>query len=207
VLGVLTTEATANSHVYIVTALFGPAAFAPVAASALMLRPINVAMNALTEFERAQMAREVGGGRLDLAMAAVRFFRMAMIGAWIVTVGAVAVLLRVSPHDVFPSRYPLEFLVIGAALWMLVAGVRLLRAPESTLLQAAGQFRNLALASVISSVFSVAAVLILLFTAGVLWSICGILVGETMYCLWIHRECRRWLRREAQAAPAMVPVI
>jgi len=202
-LGVLTTEATANSHAYIVTALFGPRAFAPIAASALLVRPINVAMNALTEFERAQMAREVGGGRVDVAMRAVRFFRMVMAVAWLGTVSAVGVLLWFSPHAIFPARYPLGFLATGGALWMLVAGVRLMRAPESTLLQSAGEFRNLALASVISSVFSVVAVLALLLTFGVLWSIAGILIGETIYCLWIHRECRRWLHRNSEGHLAM----
>jgi hypothetical protein len=61
-LGVLTTEATANSHAYILTFFVGPGAFAPIAASALMIRPIGVAMNALTEFERPQIARQIGKG-------------------------------------------------------------------------------------------------------------------------------------------------
>jgi hypothetical protein len=204
-MGVLTTEATANSHVYIVTAFFGPKAFAPIAASALMIRPINVAMNALTEFERAQMARQVGSRQFQDALAAVRFFRWVMVAAWAVTVTAAFILLRVSPRALFPSQYPLNFLLIGASLWMLVAGVRLLRMPESTLLQAAGEFRPLALTSVFSSIFSVVAVVILLLTLGVLWSIAGIVIGETVYCVWVHRECRRWLRREIDID--LVPVV
>lgn len=35
----------------------GPTAFAPLSASALLIRPIGVVMNALTDFERPQMAR------------------------------------------------------------------------------------------------------------------------------------------------------
>lgn len=192
--GVVTTEATANSHAYIVTALFGPGAFAPIAASALLIRPISVAMNALTEFERANMARALGRGSVDEARESVRHFRWAMIAAWAVTALAAAILLRVAPHAIFPRSYPLSFVASGAALWMLVAGVRLMRMPESTLLQAAGQFRPLALASVYSSGFSVMAVLALLLLAGTLWSIVGILIGEAIYAIWIWRQCRLWLK-------------
>jgi hypothetical protein len=195
-IGVLTTEATANSHVYIVTAWFGPKAFAPIAASALLIRPINVAMNALVEFERAQMARAIGALRFNEAFAAASFFRKAMIAAWIATMIAVAILLYYAPHALFPRQYPLSFLMIAGVLWMLVAAVRLLRMPESALLQAAGQFRPLALASVVSSGFSVVAVTVLLVFAGVLWSIVGILIGEAIYAFWIFRQCQHWRRNQ-----------
>jgi hypothetical protein len=56
-LGVVSTEATADAHVYIITLQRGPSAFAPLAASALLIRPITVAMNAVTEFERARTWR------------------------------------------------------------------------------------------------------------------------------------------------------
>jgi hypothetical protein len=68
-LGVVSTEAAANAHVYIITLQRGPYAFAPLAASALLIRPITVAMNALTEFERARMARQLGAGEVDGARA------------------------------------------------------------------------------------------------------------------------------------------
>ena len=48
----LTTEATANAHVYIVTLIYGPLGFAPIAATALFIRPVGVAMNTLTDYER-----------------------------------------------------------------------------------------------------------------------------------------------------------
>lgn len=47
--GVLSTEATSNSHSYIVTLLAGPTAFAPVAVGMLFFRPVNVCITALTQ--------------------------------------------------------------------------------------------------------------------------------------------------------------
>jgi hypothetical protein len=200
-LGVLSTEATANAHVYIVTLIFGPAAFAPIAASSLMIRPINVAMNALTEFERAQMARQIGGGNIDLAMASVRFFRFVLMAAWLATAAGIVALLYYAPRLIFPARYDFSFLVTGAALWMAVAGIRLLRTPDSALLQAAGAFRPLAFASVLSSGISIAAVFALLAIGGPLWSIAGIVFGETVFAGWIWRQARRW-RDAASREPA-----
>lgn len=207
--GVITTEATANAHVYIVTGFFGPAAFAPIAASALMIRPIGVAQNALSEFERAQMARQIGQSQIEAAISSVRTFRLALMGAWVVTAIAVGAMLLYAPRLIFPHRYDLHFLVVGAVLWMGVAGMRLLRAPESALLQAAGAFRPLAFASVLSCGFSVGSVLLLLALFGPLWSILGILVGESVFAIWTWVQSHRWrraARAEAQAHDRSVGV-
>lgn len=198
-LGVLTTEATANSHAYIITALYGPAAFAPIAASALLIRPVGVAMNALTEFERAQMARQIGARRIAEAIGSVRVFRLVLIAVWIATAIAIGVLLAKAPRLLFPAHYDLRFLTIGALLWLAVAGIRLARTPESALLQAAGAFRPLAFASVWSSGVSIAAVLLLLAIGGPLWSIAGIGAGEAVSAIVIYVQARRWRRRELAA--------
>lgn len=200
-LGILTTEATANAHAYLVTAFTGPAAFAPIAASALMIRPIGVAQNALSEFERAQMARDLGRGDVAAAVASVRTFRIVLIVAWSVTGVLICALLVWAPRLIFPARYPLDFLVAGAVLWLLVAGARLVRAPESVLLQAAGEFRPLAMASVSSAGISIAAVAILLATVGPLWSIGGILLGEAMFAAVTWTQAHRWRRGALQVAP------
>jgi O-antigen/teichoic acid export membrane protein len=192
--GVMTTEATANSHAYLVTLILGPTAFAPIAASALMIRPINVAMNALTEFERAQMARQIGDDRIDLATKAVRFFRGVLILLWVAVAIGIVVLLEYAPRLIFPSKYDLNFLTTSAVLWMLVSAVRLLRTPDSALLQAAGAFRELAFASVWSSIISVGAVLGLLLAFGPIWSIAGILIGEGIFAGFIWQQSRRWLK-------------
>lgn len=193
-LGVLTTEATANAHAYLVTVLLGPSAFAPIAASALMIRPITVAMNALTEYERAQMARQIAERRIDLARAAVRFFRGVLVLAWIGTAALILVLLAFAPRLIFPRQYDLTMLVTGATLWMAVGGTRLLRVPESAMLQAAGAFRPLAFTTVWSSGASIVAVVVLVLIGGPLWSIAGVLLGEALSTGLTWRLSAAWLR-------------
>lgn len=191
--GVATTEATANAHAYCVTALMGPDAFAPIAAGALAIRPVMVAMNALTDYERARMAGAIAQGRIDTARSAVRFFRWVLIAIWVATAVLLAGVLTVAPHVLFP-HYPLAVVGSAAAAWMAVAAVRLARMPESALLQAGGAFRTLALASGWSSVASVVAVLALIVAGGPLWSVLGVLAGELLFAVAIWRRAAVWLR-------------
>lgn len=192
-LGVLTTEATANAHAYLVTLLLGPTAFAPIAASALMIRPITVAMNALTEFERARMARAIGSNDMAAAFSAMRMFRWALALAWIGTVLATVILFAWNPHIVFPAKYPVQTMALATALWLLLAAVRLGRTPDSAMLQAAGAFRPLAFASIWSSVLSVVIVLALIALMGPVASIGGVVLGEILFALTIWKTLRAWL--------------
>jgi len=190
--GVVTTEATANAHAYIVTLFAGATAFAPLAASALLMRPIGVTTNALTELERPQMARQLANNRPDEALKAARFFRIMLIAAWAATVVGALVLTRYAPGALFPKQYDRHYLAIGTALWLAIAGVRLLRAPESVFLQAAGQFRPLAHASMISCGISIIGVTAMLILGGPLYSLVGVLLGEMVFAAWIWRQARRW---------------
>ncbi|WP_152608665.1 hypothetical protein [Croceibacterium mercuriale] len=193
-LGVMTTEATANAHVYIVTAISGAAAFAPIAASALLLRPVNVAQNALADFERPMLARAIGAGELASIPRSLLVFRLALIGIWLGTIAVGAGLFVWAPDLLFPPAYDLDFLIVAALLWAVFALLRLLQTPESALLQAAGEFRDLAMASVWSALGSVIAVTGLVLLAGTLWSIGGIVAGAVVYLWWTWRFARRWLR-------------
>jgi O-antigen/teichoic acid export membrane protein len=186
--GVLAIEGTANAHVYLVTAFQSAAAFAPLAASSLVIRPISVAINAITDFERPRLVHLLNeGARRDIGRA-LRFLRVILLFGWLVTIAAVAVFMVRAPYLVFPPRYDQIFLQKAAMLWMMVAGVRLLRTPDAALLQAAGRFRALASSSAISALVSIGAVLILLATSGALWSIAGILLGETVFAVLVWRD-------------------
>ncbi|BBC70960.1 conserved hypothetical protein [Altererythrobacter sp. B11] len=191
-MGIITTEATVNSHVYIVTAVAGPAAYAPIAATALMIRPIGVLQNALVEYERAHMAMDLAAGHVERVFKTARQFRWMLLAVLLGTAAAVAGMFLFAPNLVFPPTYPLATMATGSALWMCVAGLRLIRAPEATMLQAGGAFRRLAWASAGSCGFSIATVFLLLFLVGPLWSIGGIILGETAFCIWIVRQSLRW---------------
>jgi glycosyltransferase involved in cell wall biosynthesis len=201
-LGVVTTEATANAHAYLVTLIIGPAAFAPVAAAALFIRPIAVVTNALTDFERPQLARMLGEQRFAQARATLGFFRIVLTLTWLAACVAAVSLMLYAPRLIFPTKYAYFDLAAGGTLWMVVALIRTIRVPESVLLQAGGIFKDLAKASVVSSGFSIVAVALLIWLCGPIWSIVGVLIGEAVFAAQTWRQSRRWL---ASASSAMKP--
>lgn len=191
-LGVVTIEATANAHAYIVTSMAGPSAFAPLAATALLIRPMGVIMNTLGEFERPRLARAiVRDADPSELRGTVRIAWLVLAVAWLGTAFLAAVLLAYKPYLIFPPAYERGDLVTGVSLWLAVAAARCWRAPESTLLQAAGRFRGLAWASLMSCWISVAGVVAALLLAGPLASLGGVLLGEIVFAIWVTREARR----------------
>jgi len=191
-LGVITTEATANAHAYLVTLLSGPRQFAPLAASALLIRPITVAMNAMTEFERVRFARDYAARHITEMLKGLHSFRVVLAIAWLGSAGLAALIFVTRPHLVFPSFPDLRPLVWATLLWMLIAGVRAARTPDSALLQAVGSFKSLAFASVSSAGASILLVWVVLTQYGPLWSIVGILVGECLFAWNIIAIRHRW---------------
>jgi O-antigen/teichoic acid export membrane protein len=200
--GVVTTEATVNAHAYIVTLVGGPLAFAPIAASALIIRPISVVMNALSEFERPQMARQIARRDIDSAQRSTGTFLFVLALTWASTAAGAVLLMAYDPGVIFPSDYSHSSLALGMALWLAVTLMRILRTPDGVLLQAAGMFRWLAHASIISSVVSISAVAALLVLGGPLWSLGGILLGEAICAVWIWRQSWRW-RATFRANPVL----
>lgn len=201
VLGVVTTEATNNAHAYLVTAFLGPAAFAPLAASALVTRPVSVISTALSDFERPRLARQIGEARFSEMRHSLRMFHGAIAAAWLLTALIVAAVFLFVPQYIFPPHYSLRYLAIGAALWMLVAGARLAAIPPSCTLIAQGSFRLLAMTSLWSGVLATAAVAGFLLLGETLLSIVGVLIGQTVYALMIRRHAAAWLARQRDGVP------
>lgn len=197
VLGVVTTEMTANAHVYLVSALVGPAALAPIAASALIVRPTQVSANALSEYGRARISRCYVDGNFKLVRDEISNFRIVLAGVLIINVLlALAILYFGAPY--LPHKdYDFETLAGAAALWFGVALIRNLRTPESVFIQAVGDFKPLAFASVWSGAVSVAAVVGTVLLLGPVLSIVAVGVGELIYAaiIWsIYGETRNRLK-------------
>lgn len=197
--GVVANELKANAHVYIVTAWGGTQAYAPIAATALLVRPMTVASGALRDIERPRFARLVSGGRFGELFANIAMLRLALFLVWAVIAAAVVVLFMTDPNFLFPSSYDLRVLQIGALLWLLVSGLAMLRVPETALLQAVGTFRASAFASYYAALVSVAAVVLLVSFAGPVWSIAGIFVGQAVHAVQIAAIVRAWRRDQAVA--------
>ena len=202
ILGVLTTEVTGNAHAYLVTIIYGPAAFSIVAATSLLSRPVGVVMNGLTEFERARMAQAIAREPASEPLRLVTRFRGLLAASWIGNALLAALVLIAVPRLVFPETYALRDIWLGSSFWFLVAAARAARMADSVFLQAAGEFRPLATASLLSAAVSLVSVIAFGVMGGVLWSIAGVFLGELVYAALIWRAFSRWKHSNNTPVPS-----
>jgi len=186
-LGVVTVEATANFHSYVVVMLSGGAAFAPIAAAMLFFRPLSVILGSLQQSERPLLVRALA--RQDFAQVGhlLRLMRRTAIGAFAVNLIAILIVYYFAPDWLWPepgSRTAFSFALV---IWSLIALLRALRAPISSLLQASDQFTPLAGASYASAICTVPLVLLGWWLAGPIASLIGVLIGELVLALLMTR--------------------
>jgi O-antigen/teichoic acid export membrane protein len=193
-LGVVLTEATANAHAYLVTFVAGAQSFALLAVGALFMRPVSLCLSALSDVERPFMAQSIARGEPAKAERCMREFRAMGAIVWAGTGLLCAGLLAWFPAIVLKQNYRLGDVALVVVLWSAIMAVRLVRTPDSVLLQAAGEFRALARTTYLSSVVSVLLTFALLLAFGPIVSLFGILAGDAAMAAQIRLAARRWRR-------------
>ncbi len=192
--GVVLTEATANAHAYLVTFISGSQSFALLAIGALFMRPVSLCLSALSDVERPFMANSIATGATSKAERCVREFRAMGAAIWIAMVLLCAAVLISFPSLVLKQDYRLADVDIVIVLWSAIMAMRLLRTPDSVLLQAAGEFQALARTTYLSSAVSIGLTLVLLMAFGPVVSLLGILAGDAVMTAQILSAARRWRR-------------
>lgn len=177
--GVISTEATSNAHAYMITFVSGAASFAPIAAASLSIRPITLCANSITDIERPRMALEIKNGEHERLRSAIRSFRSLLALTWIASVVVVLVVVSTKPQWIFGS-YDFSVMVHATAITLVIALTRNIVRPESALLQAAGEFKQLANASLVSGFVSLVAAAGLLMLFGPIASLYGVLLGDLL---------------------------
>jgi putative peptidoglycan lipid II flippase len=191
-LGVVTTEAASNAHAYLVTFISGPHAFALLAVGALFMRPVTLVMTALPDAERPAMARALAQNKVTQAMRALFQFRMAGIAVLGGTIALAAIVLIWFPKLIVKDGYDFHSIVAVVCMYAVIMAIKVARTPDSVFLQVLGEYKALSSASVRSSVVSVIVVLTLLLTVGPLWSLLGIIAGESVGAHRVFVLMRRW---------------
>lgn len=190
--GVLSTEATSNSHSYIVTLLAGPTAFAPVAVGMLFFRPVNVCITALTQLERPRMTRAVASGDHAGAIKSERIFMAALVLLWAATCGVAAVVLFGFPQLILKPTLDHELVAIAVGLCALLSLVQCVQTPMSVMTQARKAFRPLANQSLRSCGVGLVAVTLLTLAVAPIFSIAGVVLSQLVMMLGIWQIDRKW---------------
>ena len=192
--GVLSTEATSNSHSYIVTLLAGPTAFAPVAVGMLFFRPVNVCITALTQLERPRMTRAVAHGDHDAAIKAERMFMGALLFLWAATCVLAAVVLYGFPQLILKPTLDHGLVATAVGLCALLSLVQCVQTPMSAMTQARKAFRPLATQSLRSCGVGIVAVTLLTMAVAPIFSIAGVVLSQLVMMLGIWQLDRKWRR-------------
>jgi hypothetical protein len=191
-IGVVTTEATANAHSWVVGFLLGPAVLAPIAAVNLFFRPVVILTQALTQYERPRMAMAIGAANHhDLECHRLNFTGLSLL-CWGCNTAIVAAILYLMPSALGDGQYPLRTLWVLAGVIVATYLARTLRSAESAALQAAGLFRPLAVVTMITAPFTMLAAVgaALLFPTSQPMVMAGVLLGEVATCALIRRVYR-----------------
>lgn len=198
-LGVLTVEATANFHSYLVVLLSGAAAFAPIAAAMLFFRPLAVVLGSLQQSERPLLVRAVASQDIIRLSQLLWLMRRTAVGAFALNLLAIVLVYLFAPAWLWPEESSRMTFCYALGSWSLIAVLRALRAPATAVLQAYDQFAALARATYLSAACTVPMVLIGWWLAGPLTSLLGVLAGELILALAIYRLQVKLLARRAHA--------
>ncbi|WP_313807554.1 polysaccharide biosynthesis protein [Sphingobium sp.] len=197
--GVLSTEATSNSHSYIVTLLAGPTAFAPIAVGMLFFRPVNVCITALTQLERPRMTRAVARGDHDAAIRSERVFMAALVTLWLGTCVVAAIALYAFPGLILKPTLDHRLVMIAVGLCALLSLVQCVQTPMSVMTQARKAFRPLAAQSMRSCGVGLFAVTLLVLGTAPVFSIGGVVLSQLVMMLGIWQLDRKWRHDQREA--------
>ena len=204
-IGVALTEVTVNAHAYLVTFISGASSFALLALGMLLMRPASLMQSALPDLERPAMSRAIAAGDMAALSRIQRHFTWGLIAAWLVNVLLCVALLAFFPLLVLKKGYALHDVILVAILSSVIMAIRAWRTPLAVLLQAAGQFKELAGIGTVSGALSVFATLALLLTLGPIASLGGILLGELVILARVIQMARDWKRPMADTRHHLHP--
>lgn len=190
VLGVATTEATANAHPYIIGAMLGPAAFAPIAAVTLFYRPLTIVAQALTQYERPRMARAMINSAHSHVICQVRSFQLISISFWAANVVVLMIATLIASSAIYNSDIGLMTAIELVLLLALTYLARAFRDARSAALQARGEFSGLLITSAASAPASLIITIALVSFPPIQLTpfvISGVIFGEIIQTVLVRR--------------------
>ena len=189
--GLVLTEATVNAHAYFVTFWSGPGIFALLAVGTLAMRPASLILSALPDRERPVMARAMAAEDWKSAWRSMVEFRIAVFAVWAAACGFAAALLFLFPEILQKAEFRWNDVAIVVAFWAVIMAARAGYAAEAVFLQAAGEFKTLAAISTRTSIVAVIVTPILLYFAGPIASLGGILAGDIVCVILVAQAVYR----------------
>lgn len=185
--GVCSTEATTNMHSYIISIFFGAKAFAPIAAAALLYRPVSVVILSLTQMERPILSRLINANCTEKLASRYKNYKRMIQVSFVINLVAVMIFFGFYPTELLSEKYNYNEFILVSMFISIVIILRVLRSCVSGLIQASGELKLLSSVFIKSACIAFIFVPILTFHFGVIGSIYGIIVAELSACIFIYR--------------------
>lgn len=184
--GVFSAEAAANAHSYLITLLAGPAAFAPIAAAAMLFRPAALLLTNFSQLARGQLLQAWQAG-LSLP-ALVHRYRWHSLWLWAANVLLVLLMLYLGATQLqawFAARQmSAEQFLLAVLLWAVLSLLRTWRSGATLQLQVRDQFAVLARTALWPALLSVALVALSLLLFSPVWSLVAVILSE-LWMAWL----------------------
>lgn len=186
--GVTTANVQATFQTLMVTVISGPAAYAPIAAALVLVAPLRLGTSALIwmvqpEFASALAGRDLGRVRHLLAASA------ALVLLVCLTYGAALwAAFGLIDAQLFGASFSDEPMRVITALAWGTSLVFLSYSLPKALMEAAGEFKAVAGATLVSVLVGIVVVAVLLVLVGPAWSLAGVIAAEvvTLAHFWRH---------------------
>lgn len=196
--GVVATEATANSQAYIVSGLMGAESFAIIGATVLVFRPTLVILNAWTQVAKRRLSRLAKDENTPEMFSFIKQFRFKLLVFFALNCGLALLVAYLIPRELLEDRYDLHTFFILGGIWAIVIFLRCLRASYSLFMQSLGEFRALSGIFIKTGILTMVTCTATTLLFGVVGSMFGLILGESVAVLMIHFETNKQMKKGKQ---------
>jgi O-antigen/teichoic acid export membrane protein len=188
--GTTTWAVQGQALVFLVAAIVGPAAYAPLAVGMVLFTPLRPAISAFINVFRPDFGSALAQGqigRLRVMMLSITVLILLSSGA---VGGAIWLGWPLLETYLLAGKFDNAPMPLIVALSGIAAAVYSAYNVPLALVQGAGEFRPVALATTYGAVVGLVSVTILLAVTSVAWSLAGFIAGEAVcgLCLWISAQ-------------------
>jgi O-antigen/teichoic acid export membrane protein len=191
---------------FLVAAIAGPAAYAPIAAGLVLFSPLRPAVNAFINVFRADFVTALAENRYRRLRVTLYSVCAMIVLACIAAGAGVFVLWPFLDAHIFAGKFDHASMPLILTLSGLMSVIYLTYNVPLALIQAAGHFKPVALATTCGALVGLGTVSVLLSVTSVAWSLAGVVAGEAVCALYLWVAALRILRRHTAPAWQVAPV-
>jgi len=191
---------------FLVASIAGPAAYAPIAAATVLFNPLRPAVAAFVYVFRPDFVHALVARRfhhlivVSFVVSVTIVFGCALVGI------AIWVAWPYLDAHIFGDKFAGVSMPLILALSGVSATIYLTYTVPLTLVQAAGQFKAVAIATTIGALVGVVCILFLLANFSVAWSLLGSVLGELACGIYLVVAAARILREASRSAAYPSPI-